>query len=137
MKFDDFRGWTLLAATLIVLAGCGPKVEKEYPVKGTVTLDGAPMADGDIYFTDSTTGNNSVLTVANGQFSGQSEAGKFKVQINQFRDETVQADATGYVPPGGSTKTNIVLPEYNANSTLTAEVTAAGPNEFTFEAKTK
>lgn len=137
MTFDYFRRLFLLALASIVLAGCGPKVEKEYPVKGTVTLDGAPMADGDIYFTDLTTGNNSVLTVANGQFSGQSEAGKFKVQINQFRDEAVQADATGYVPPGGSTKKNVVLPEYNTNSTITAEVTAAGPNEFTFEAKTK
>ncbi len=58
-----------------------------------------------------------------GQFEGKSEAGKFRVEVNSFQDETVQKDATGYAPPGGSTKTNIVLPEYNADSTLTAEVT--------------
>jgi hypothetical protein len=112
-------------------------VEPEFPVKGTVTLDGSPMAQGEVYFRNEATATSSVLTVTNGQFEGKSEPGKFKVEINSLRDETVAADPTGYTPPGGSTKTNIVLPEYNVNSTLTAEVTAAGPNEFKFEAKSK
>jgi hypothetical protein len=129
---------TLSLVALLPAAGCGgPKVLPEYPVKGTVTLDGSPMAEGEIYFIDPATSTSSVLTVANGQFEGKSEAGNFKVEINQFREETVQADATGYAPPGGTTKKNVVLPEYNANSTIKAEVKAGGPNEFKFEAKTK
>jgi hypothetical protein len=101
-----------------------------------VTLDGSPMSDGDVYFVDSTTGASSVLTVTNGNFDGKSEAGTFKVEINQFRDESVQADPTGYVPPGGTTKKNVILPEYNVDSKITAEVTSSGPNDFKFEAKT-
>ena len=132
------RRFLPMVAAAVRLAGCGgPTVLPEYPVKGTVTLDGSPMADGEIYFRDEATATNSVLTVKNGQFEGKSEAGKFKVEINSFREEAVKADSTGYAPPGGSTKTNIVLPEYNADSKVTAEVTSAGPNEFKFEAKTK
>jgi hypothetical protein len=129
---------TGVAAISLLVSGCsGSKVAPEYPVKGTVTLDGSPMTEGDIYFIDTATSTSSVLPVTNGQFAGKSEAGTFKVEINQFREETVQADPTGYTPPGNTTKKNIVLPEFNAKSTLKAEVTASGPNEFSFDAKSK
>lgn len=129
---------TGLAVICLSACGCSGSTEApEYSVKGTVTLDGSPMTEGDIYFIDSATSTSSVLPVTNGQFAGKSEAGTFKVEINQFREETVQADPTGYTPPGNTTKKNIVLPEYNSQSTLKAEVTANGPNEFSFEAKSK
>ena len=130
--------FTCALLTSWLAIGCGgPKVLPEYPVKGTVTLDGSPMADGEIYFRDEATATNSTLTVKNGQFEGKSEAGKFKVQVNCYREETAKADSTGYAPPGGATKKNIVLPEFAADSKLTAEVTAAGPNEYKFEVKSK
>ena len=121
----------------LLMCGCGPKVDPEYPVKGTVTLDGSPMAQGDVVFRDDATSKNSTFAVTNGQFEGKSEAGTFKVEVGSYRDETVQTDASGYAPPGGTTKKNVVLPEYNAKSTITAEVKSSGPNEFKFEAKTK
>jgi hypothetical protein len=117
--------------------GCGPKVDPEYPVSGTVTLDGSPMPQGQVTFRDDVKAVFSTFTVTNGQFNDKSEAGNFKVEINSFRDETAQPGAGGYVPPGGTTKINIVLPEYNATSKITAEVKSSGPNEFKFEAKTK
>jgi len=126
------------SALCLVLASCGPTVDPEYPVRGTVTLDGSPMAQGDVIFRDDTKAIFSTFSVSNGQFSGKSEAGTFKVEINSMQDQTAAADsATGYAPPGGTTKKNVVLPQYNAESKQTAEVKSSGINEFTFEAKTK
>lgn len=127
----------LAIAAIVALSGCGPKVDPEYPVKGTVTLDGSPMAEGEVVFRDDAKITFSTFTVTNGQFEGKSEAGTFKVEVNSFKDEAVAADPTGYAPPGGTTKKNVVLPDYNANSKLTAEVKSSGANEFTFDAKTK
>jgi hypothetical protein len=94
------------------------------------------MAQGEVLFTDEKL-TQSTFTVTNGQFEGKSEAGNFKVEISSLQDATVAADPTGYAPPGGTTKKNVVLPDYNANSKLKAEVKASGPNEYAFEAKTK
>src|SRR5437660_1614514 len=43
------RGWlsAVLLLTVIFLSGCG---DKRVPVKGTVTLDGKPVAEGSITF---------------------------------------------------------------------------------------
>jgi hypothetical protein len=107
-----------------------PHQEQTYPVSGTVTLDGAPLADGEINFITRETAALDVLPIKNGKFEGQAKAGKRRVEIKAFREEEV-------VPMPGAdpqrTRVNYIPPQYNANSKLTAEVTPDGANQFTFE----
>ena len=126
----------ILILALFALNGCGPDVETEYPVKGTVTLDGAPLADGEVYFRDEAAAKGSTMKVQNGQFEGKSEAGTYTVQVVSLREEAAKADATGYVPDG-PIKVNIIPAQYNTNSKMTAEVKTSGPNEYKFEVTSK
>ena len=128
-----------LGACLTIFSGCQQSTAKEtYPVSGTVTLDGSPMSDGDVFFKDEASAKFASFPVSNGQFSGQSQAGTFKVEIMAYRDETPKTDKTGYMPPeGGSSKVNYLPAKYNTNSTETAEVKESGTNEFKFEVTSK
>ena len=65
-----------LIAIVAVLPSCGKKTLKTSPVTGTITLDGAPLADANIFFTPSGgTGDQAV---------GKSDAsGVYKIQTPQ------------------------------------------------------
>jgi len=123
-----------IVCTLVTCLGCtGPKpVEppKTYDVKGQVKLDGNPMAEGEISF--SLTGEvPQLLQVKDGAYSGKAYVGKNRVEIRSYKAaEPVEMD--GKIVNEGS-KENILPAQYNSSSTLSAEVTAAGPNEFNFE----
>ena len=51
MNFQIIRRYVMVVVAAVIV-GCGPKVEPEYPVKGTVTLDDGPMAQGEVTFRD-------------------------------------------------------------------------------------
>ena len=96
-------------------------------VRGTVTLDGAPMAEGQITFLDATgEGAPAFLDVKDGRFEGDVPHGKKKIQIMSFKKGKLK---TGEEDPVG---VQIVHPDYNKNTKLTAEVSASGvtPSEF-------
>src|SRR5262245_5381908 len=40
----------LLSGTLLLATGCGDPAARPVPVEGTVTLEGQPVADGEVYF---------------------------------------------------------------------------------------
>lgn len=125
-----------LASCLLVL-GCGEpgqETDKKYPVKGTVTLDGQPLADGEVYF--KTAGTPDIVPIVNGQFDGMAQAGKGKVEIYAYRMETPPPEAM----PGYTfepTKTNYLPAKWNMETTLTEEVKASGANEYKFEVTSK
>jgi len=118
-----------------LLSGCsGRPREKSYPVSGTVTFDGKPLPDGEIYFLGAK-GDVQTLAIKNGTFSGQVGEGSRKVQIVAYRlgkSAAAESGMTGgmYDQP---TKENYIPAKYNAQSTLSAEVKAAGPNQFKFD----
>jgi hypothetical protein len=122
-----------LAALLGMAAGCGSDVEKTYPVSGTVTLDGEPLADGEIYFVTPATGQIDILSIENGKFAGEAKAGSRRVEIRAYRViEAQAADMPGYDP--GESKENYLPAKYNDESTLNAEISADSPNDnLTFE----
>jgi hypothetical protein len=130
---SSLRGFALIIA--LVAAGCGgdsgvPEM-KTVPISGTVTLDGQPMADGEL------TLNNPphvqmMIPIAGGKFSGVSPPGKHKVEIRAYKDVTVKNDM---YPEGTTSRENYIPPEFNDQSTLTADVTEGGANEFTFDVK--
>jgi hypothetical protein len=112
--------------------GCsGSREEPTYDVSGTVTIDGAPLADGFINFESEPPDGKPVgsAQITKGNYATKARAGKKKVTITSNK-------STGEKDSGGFDITVNWLPaRYNANSTLTAEVTAEGPNKFDFALK--
>jgi hypothetical protein len=127
------RSFVLLFLSLLFMAGCGPAEPKSYPVKGEVKLDDKPMAEGVItFFSAGYTPQE--LPVTNGTFKGEAREGKLRVEIAAYKAGPPVMMGTEKIE---QPKVNYVDEKYNANSTMTAEVTPAGPNEFKFEVKSK
>jgi hypothetical protein len=122
----------VLPLTIIALTcGCGTESSgpDTYPVTGTVTLDGTPLATGSIVFDPvNGTGQGCAGTITDGQYEMESCAGNMRVSITS----TTQ---TGEVDEYGESVHKSVLPrdKYDLNSKLTADVTADGANTFNFE----
>ena len=113
--------------------GCrgGRRDEPTYDVSGTVTINGAPLKDGFINFESETPDGQppGSAQITNGAYATKSRAGKKKVVITSNK-------ATGEKDSGGFDITvNWLPPEYNFNSKLSADITAAGPNKFDFPLK--
>ncbi len=123
---------SILLATMLTLAGCGTPGVKLAPVSGTVTLDGAPLAEGTVYFKTVATGAIEAFAVKGGQFSGNAEPGERRVEVTAYRSTPRPND-----PMKGVTQESLVGANDNTGSKLTATVSAEGPNAFTFNVKAK
>ena len=122
----------ILLAITVALAGCGAPGVKLVPVSGTVTLDGTPLAEGTVYFKTVATGSVEAFAVKAGQFAGNAEPGERRVEVTAYRTTPRPND-----PMQGETQVSLVGANYNSASKLTATVSAAGPNAFTFDVKAK
>jgi hypothetical protein len=110
-------------------AGCGPCGPKTVPVSGTILLDGAPLAEGEIYFMESQSSGPTVLKVAAGKFDGNLTVGPKRVEVYSFQKSANPPK----VRMGPEPTVNLIHPDYNVNSKLTAEVLADGalqPSQF-------
>ena len=116
-----------LFAVLTGLAGCG-RTDGTYPVSGMVTFDGEALPEGDILFIPERTDlPREGGKIQNGKFSFQARLGKKRVEVRASRpDPKVKG------PNGEPMYVDYLPAAYNTHSTLTAEVTADGPNEFRF-----
>lgn len=120
---------------LLSLTGCGGGGSSGPPlvdVKGKVDLDGKPMASGEVMFVQAGLVPDT-LKVTGGTFSGKAKVGKARIEIRSYKPGKVNPMYKDQ-PPSDE---NFIPPAYNTNSTITAEVAASGPNEFTFAAKSK
>jgi len=134
------RGWLLVLAVAVFLSGCfgssSRREEKTYPVQGTVLLDDKPLPEGEIYFKNPATGSVHIAQIRDGKFQGQASAGDKRVEILAYKIEYDPVAKEMYGDQAEPTKINIIPPQYNVNSTLTAKVTAAdSPDQNTFEFK--
>jgi hypothetical protein len=136
-------GWRIsvaaaIAMTLPIVGGCGPASDR-LPVSGTVTLDGAPLAEGSIRF-DSSGGQKVIASgslIKDGAYYVSQEKGlppgKYRVQITSPDENAppvmMPATASG---PGFAVPPDRIPPEYNVKSNVVVEVTADGDNEFEF-----
>src|SRR5262245_38062367 len=112
-----------------LLVGCSSEPPR-YKGSGTVTLDGQPVPEGDIHFrsTDGRWGAE-VGKVQDGRFELLAMAGAKRVEISASR--VIPGGARG---GGGEPVPEEYIPEeYNARSTLQAEVKTSGPNVFEFK----
>jgi hypothetical protein len=117
------------AVTLLAIAGCGGDGLTD--VTGTVTIDGAPLTEGDIVM--EAVDKNSApqgATIANGAFKMRIGPGKKIVRINA-------SEGDGVVDPLMKTegRRSIIGPEFNTSSTLTAEIKAGENPPLSFAVK--
>jgi hypothetical protein len=132
--------FTLLLSLLgFSLVGCGSDGPKKNGVRGQVTWKTQPLANGTIDFTplEATGGESFGGTIENGQYEIERSvglpAGKYKVSIQATNGppENPSGDDPNWKP-----KPIIVIPPtFNFATTLTAEVTDGGPNQFDFHLK--
>jgi hypothetical protein len=113
---------------LVVLLGCAGSEKPKYPVRGTVTFDGAPVEEGDILFLPGQEGGR----IEDGAFEFLATPGSKRVEIRASK-----LDPKLKNPRGEPTPVDYIPPKFNTQSTLKAEVTASGPNQFTFDLKSR
>lgn len=145
-----------LTVAIVAFLGCGggdglPR----QAVSGKVTLDGQPLDSATVSF-QPTAGSGEVTsaaaTVSAGAFSISAAdglvPGKYRVSVSAKHDVAAGPGAkkkqidnvTGELvdPPADAVVTQETIPaRYNAQTDLTADVTAGGPNEFTFAVTSK
>jgi hypothetical protein len=110
---------------LVVISGCSPQNAPPPPtakITGKVTLDGKPMAEGEVQFS---VGGQPVkiCPIKDGAFSGDAFVGKNRVQVQLLKDG----------PPSTTDAKKPMKINAVTHADLEAEVTKDGPNAFTFE----
>src|SRR5581483_5970329 len=118
---------------LLALCGCSSGEPYPVPVRGTVSVDGKPLAEGKISFL--TPGKvPEMLDIKDGQYTGKVNWGERRVEIAAYRPYRVPDDAPAHLRPlMAQGKENYLPRKYHRDSTLQAEVKASGDNEFNFE----
>jgi hypothetical protein len=116
---------------VLVVAGCGRSGPVTYPVTGTVSYNGAVVADGSIVFIPvdrhlAAEGGK----ITDGRFALSAKAGQNRVEIRATRE-------VGKVIPsmGVKARQSYIPATYNSESALTSEVVPGGKNQFTFDLK--
>jgi len=122
--------WIFSSMLLLAVAGCGGDSLARGSVRGKVTLEGKPIAEGTIIFTptDGTTGPMAMAQIVNGEYSIQQDApvvGVHAVKIQGFRD-TNKKDQLGR-----AIGEQFVPAKYNERTTLKVEI-AKGANACDF-----
>jgi len=128
--------WVLSFAGLLSL-GCGNSGPTTYPVTGTVTFDGVPLAEADIMLLDA----DGKLApdggkVKDGQFQLKTTSGKKRVEIRATRKEKLPPGQEGAM---GESEAYIdyIPPRYNSDSELTIDVQTTGENRFDAQLEAK
>jgi hypothetical protein len=132
------------AAIVCAAAGCSSSGDKFAPVSGKVTLNGKPVRNATISFqpvapegsmkagpgSSGKTNENGEYTLALSTGGTGAWVGKHRVIITSLAEQTGSGDER---PPRGGWPLKDAIPEkYNAKTTLTFEVTAAGTGSADF-----
>jgi hypothetical protein len=139
MKAMKFFTVPLLAISLAALVGCNDGPQR-MPVKGTVSLDGQPLATGNLLMTPLKKGPVAGCDIKNGSFEMPSERGpgpgEYRVEITAYRPTGKKVFDTD-LNVAAETLEPIVPARYNTASELTATVSAETENEFKFDLQSK
>jgi hypothetical protein len=135
--FRQILGWLCVCAAAAGPAGCdrGPK---RYAVSGEVRWRGRPLDRGAITFLpeDPALGASGGALIKDGRYSiparGGLLPGRYKVLVTSA-DPGKAADPDAPPGPSGPLPKDRVQPRYNAQTVLTAELTAEGPKTFDFD----
>jgi hypothetical protein len=130
----------------LAVVGCGGGAGDNLPrqaVSGSVTLNDKPLEQGSITFSPAEPGQQGAASagavIKSGSYSiartGGPTPGKYRVSIVSEAAGAAE-ELPGMPPKVTDLKKRALVPEkYNVKSSLTAEVTADGPNTFDFDLK--
>jgi hypothetical protein len=137
----------LVLLTTLAVGGCGSgsdtsapdNVYARFPVSGTVTLNGTPLAEGTIQFEPAaeTTGPTVTGEIRQGKFTIERPqgpvAGKHKVQISGIPPVKVKENEE----PGGTPRSvsDPVPAKYNTETTLETDIPVGGSSTLDFPLK--
>lgn len=125
----------LSAIVMLGSIGCGDGKSHtaQVDVLGTVTLDGKPLADGEIAFlvTGEAPAN---IPVKDGAFSGKAFSGKNRVEVRATKTMPKSPKA---LPTDEAPKINLIPDRYNIRSTMETTVGTGGAKDLKFEVKSK
>ncbi|HPM82871.1 MAG TPA: carboxypeptidase-like regulatory domain-containing protein [Candidatus Anammoximicrobium sp.] len=131
--------WAAVLLLAVVASGCGQDTGGRLGLSGTVRFQGAPLQTGTIEFASSDAKQLTGSTITDGKYSVPADKGlppgKYTVRISAAQD----AGAAPAGPPGPESMTQqakaLIPPQYNVESTLSADVTEDGNNVFDFDLK--
>ena len=118
----------MFAVALVVSLGCG---SSESAVSGTVTVDGAPLKEGDIIFEPADgQGTPAAGKIVDGKYTLKVSPGSKKVRINASRPAKK-------IDPvmGAAARESMIAKEFNEQSTLTAEIKTGKQDGVDFAVK--
>ena len=126
-------------ALLLAVVGCGSGGPPRLRVVGDVTLNGQPLADGAISFMPTGKGVAAGATIAGGRYivdgAKGPTPGEYRVEIRASAPSGKQVKDT-FGQASISEMESIIPDRYNDKTTLRAEITTAGPNQFDFSLST-
>jgi hypothetical protein len=126
-----------LACGLLVSSGCSAarrKPPERATVSGKVTLDGKPIADGEVIFLALSGEAVDRLPIANGGFQGSVTVGQQRVQFASFT--TVKRAIFPDKPPE-TVRENSLPARFGSESTLTADIKPGDNPPLSFELKSQ
>lgn len=119
-------------------SGAPSDAPKTHEVSGTVTLDGAPVAEGRMVFLDPAGMQKSYGTsIKAGKFSTAMTSGKKKVEITAMRESKDKKEPGPSGGPLVPVLEQYIPAEYNKKTMLEADISDSGSNELTFDLKSK
>jgi hypothetical protein len=128
MMKDFVLGSMLLGC--VAFAGCGSSELKGRPtidVSGSVTLDGSPLAEGEVILVNVPEGVREVFAVKGGNFAGKASPGSRRVEVCAYKEQAPNKDATDmYGADAKPSMANYLPAKYNTESTLTADIKEGG-----------
>ena len=123
--------FTLFAASVLILGGCGGGGPETHPVLGTVTFDGDPVTNGEIVFRDAAGASKSYGgPITDGKYSFDSSPGNKNVEISAMREVPGQMDTESNPGESVPMMEQYIPEKYNTATTLTAEVSGSGETNF-------
>jgi hypothetical protein len=127
------------AATVLGCGGDNPLGRKA--ISGKVTLDGQPLANGQIELHPLEGGVQSGEAIKNGMYSMSTASGP---AVGKYRVVIYDTYETPPLPPGHMPGDDLppapkpkVPPEWNSKTKQTIEIKAEGPFKFDFDIQTK
>lgn len=133
-----FQALLIVGTALVALTGCGgPAGPKMVDVTGTITLDGTPVDDGQIYFRADDGSNTYAAPILKGAYEAKVSPGSKKIEIIGYRD--IPGKFIEVNPGEKSPAREMFIPrKFNSESTLSVTV-AEDKNEMeeNFELKSK
>lgn len=126
-----------LAVCCVAFAGCAPK-DGLVPIKGTVTLDGAPIEKGTVNFAPKGgSGTTAGGAIVNGKYEARVSPGKMAVTIYAQKSEKIENPTQEQIERGiTEIKVDVVPAKYNRASTLEVDIVEGQKDPVDFELTT-